>query len=237
MTKSETPEATDTTSFDTAPEITEPTKQLYRSILEHNNPKKPERKKEEPTIEINVMAGGSTDITMTDATAKTSELKLSPPKAFTGKRDELNNFLQDVYLYLEVNDEIYNNNKKKIAYVLSFMNDGDVKSWKGQFLSDARKDSGLNLGTWDQFKKDLKAAFQPFDAPGDALEQLTSLKMGNSLIEDHIAHYKILLAKSKVPETSPSAIDYFRRTLNVPLQRKILELPTQPKNLTGAGTL
>ena len=233
-------EVTDTTSYDTAPEITEPTERLYRSILEHNNSKKPERK--EPTIEINTMTSEerilestffpTRDVEMKDGTPKPNELKLSPPKPFTGKRDELDSFLQDVYLYLEVNSSIYDNDKKKIAYVLSFMNDGDAKAWKGQFLNDAMKDSGLNLGTWGQFKIDLKKAFQPFDAPGDALEELTNLKMNNSSIEDHIAHFKILLAKSKVPETSPSAIDYFRRTLNVPLQRKILELPVQPKDLT-----
>jgi hypothetical protein len=41
---------------------------------------------------------------------------------------------------------------------------------------------------------DLKAAFQPYDAPGDALEELTELKMGNTTIEDHIAKYKIILS-------------------------------------------
>jgi hypothetical protein len=89
----------------------------------------------------------------------------------------------------------------------------------------------MDLGTWTQFLIDLKAAFQPYDTSGDALEELTMLKMGNTSIEDHIAKYKILLARSGVPDTSPSAIDYFRKTLNIPLQRKLLELPTPPINL------
>jgi hypothetical protein len=80
---------------------------------------------------------------------KTQELKLNQPKAFSGKRDELTEFVQDVQLYLAVNDDVYNTDKKKIAFVLSFMSEGDVKSWNGQFLQHANKPTGLdlNMGT------------------------------------------------------------------------------------------
>ena len=68
--------------------------------------------------------------------------------------------------------------------MLSFMNSGDAKSWKAQFLRSSTKDDGLNLGTWPDFLKGIKKAFKPYDAPGDTLEELITLKMGNSLIED-----------------------------------------------------
>jgi hypothetical protein len=162
---------------------------------------------------------------------KAQELKLNQPKIFDGKRGNLDDFIQDIQLYLAINDDVYDSDKKKIAYALSFMSEGDAKSWKGQFVRNASTPAGMDLGTWVQFLIDLKAAFQPYDASGDALEELTTLKMGNTSIEDHIAKYKILLVKSGVQDTSPSAIDYFRKTLNVPLQRKIMELPTPPTNL------
>jgi len=172
------------------------------------------------------------DVDMKDGTTKPTELKLSPPKTFSGKRDEYDRFLQDILLYLKLNDEVYNTNKKKIAYTLSFMNEGDAESWKGQFLLNARKPSGLDLGTWDEFKKNLTAAFKPYDTPGDALKKITALRMGNNSIEDHIAKYKILLSKAGVDTGSPSAIDYFRKSLNIPLQKNLLNLPTPPKDLT-----
>ena len=68
--------------------------------------------------------------------------------------------------------------------MLSFMNSGDAKSWKAQFLQNSTKDDGLNLGTWPDFLKEIKKAFEPYDALGDALEELIALKMGNSSIED-----------------------------------------------------
>ena len=74
-------------------------------------------------------------------------------------------------------------------------------------------------------------AFQPYDAPGDALEHITNMKMGNNTIEDHTARFRTLLEKSGVPKNSPLAIDYYQKTLNVPLQKRILELPVMPKRL------
>lgn len=172
------------------------------------------------------------DVEMKDAPPiKPTELKINPPKPFTGKREEFDRFLQDVNLYLELNDEMYNTDKKKIAYALSFMNEGDADSWKGQFLTSARTDSKLELGTWEKFEADLTEAFKPYDAPGDALEKITTLRMGTNSIEDHIARYKVLLTKAGVKDDSPSAIDYFRRSLNVPLQKNLLNLPTPPKDL------
>ena len=68
---------------------------------------------------------------------KTSELKLNQPKPFTGKQTEFDDFLQDIKSYLDINEDIYNTDKKKIGYALLFMNEGDAKSWKGQFIQNA----------------------------------------------------------------------------------------------------
>ena len=106
---------------------------------------------------------------------KPIELKINPPKPFFRKRDEFDKFLQDVTLYLELNDEIYNSDKKKIAYTLSFMNDGDAASWKSQYLTEAKTPTGLNLTGWTQFQTNLQTAFKPYDAPGDALEKINAL--------------------------------------------------------------
>jgi hypothetical protein len=146
----------------------------------------------------------------------------------------LDNFIQDILLYLSVNEDIYDNDKKKIGYTLTFMDQGDAKSWKTGFLQSTTTQTGLNLRTWGDFLTKIKEDFKTYNAPGDALEELVALKMGNNSIEDHIARFRILLKKSQVPEDSPSATDYFKKTLNIPLQKKkkLLDLPTPPKNLS-----
>ena len=57
------------------------------------------------------------------------------------------------------------------------------------------------------------------------------MNMGNNTIENHTARFQTLLEKSGVSKDSLSAIDYYQKTLNVPLQKKILELPVTPKTL------
>ena len=90
-----------------------------------------------------------------------------------------------------------------------FVNRGDAKFWKGQFIWNAQGPTRLDLRTWTQFVKELSNAFQPYNAPRDALEHLTNMKMGTNTIEDHTAQFRTLLEKSGVSKNSPSAIDYY----------------------------
>ena len=155
-------------------------------------------------------------------THRPTKLKLVAPKPFTGNREDLNGFLLNLNLYLTVNREIYDDSFKKIGYALSFMTTGDAKSWKDQYLEESNKGEYLDLGIWSEFTKALRESFKPYDAPGDAMEKIINLKKGDTMVEDHIAKYKTLLRKVKIPEDSLPAIDYFMRALPTPLQRDLL---------------
>ena len=96
----------------------------------------------------------STEQMIIDSEKKSSELKLNQPKPFTGKQTKFDGFSQDVKLYLDINEDIYNTDKKKIGYASSFMNEDDAKSWKGQFIRNVQGPTGLDLGTWTQFVKE-----------------------------------------------------------------------------------
>ena len=66
----------------------------------------------------------------TNKMAKTTPIakktELNPPKIFTGKRTNLQRFLQDILVFLMINKEHYNTDDKKIAFIMSFMTDGDA---------------------------------------------------------------------------------------------------------------
>ena len=168
---------------------------------------------------------------LNEETTKVSEIKLNQPKPFNGKQEDLKKFLQDTNLYLLVNSKVYDTDIKKIVFTLSFMNKGDVASWKEQLLEDAMAISPFNLGTWAQFKTNLTDMFKPYDAPGDAREEMKTIRMGNSTIEEHIAWFKMLVTMLDLKDKSPVVVDYFRESLSIPLQRKILNLENLPKTL------
>ena len=50
-------------------------------------------------------------------------------------------------------------------------------------------------------------------------------------IEDHVTKFKILLADSRVTEDSPAALDYFQKSIRVPLLKKILDRDNVPETL------
>jgi zinc knuckle protein len=55
--------------------------------------------------------------------------------------------------------------------------------------------------------------------------------MKDNSIEEHNAKFKMLVTKSGLDSTSPAVIDYYRESLNIPLQRRILSLENPPKTL------
>ena len=61
--------------------------------------------------------------------------KLKTPTPFSGKREDLQKFLQEVKIYFLANSEIYTSDLDKVLFVLSYMTEGDANSWKEEFLS------------------------------------------------------------------------------------------------------
>jgi len=142
-----------------------------------------------------------------------------------------------VIVYLAINKEIYDNNDKKIAFAISFMNDGDAGAWKEEFL--ARKiaianaaDDDVTFGSWTAFRTALNDSFKPFDAPGDALSEIRHLKMGqDASIDEHVAKFKILVSQTELGD-SAALVDFFRETLPTGLQRQILTTEHPPTTLS-----
>jgi hypothetical protein len=63
-------------------------------------------------------------ITMAQLTNRPKELNLNKPEAFDGNQNNFKDFLQTVEVYMDVNHETYNNDLRKIAFVLLFMTAG-----------------------------------------------------------------------------------------------------------------
>ena len=60
---------------------------------------------------------------------KNRSVKLNLPKAFDGSRDKFRKFLQTAKIYLGINKKVYDDNLKKIGFILSFMTEGQAEAW------------------------------------------------------------------------------------------------------------
>jgi hypothetical protein len=103
-----------------------------------------------------------TIITTTKASGK---IKLDPLTPFNGKQNEFILFMQDVYIYLKVNWYLYDNDDKKISFILSYLSGGDAAIWKQQFIQTKieehkqEKTKEPNRGTYKDFVDALQKTF------------------------------------------------------------------------------
>ena len=100
--------------------------------------------------------------------------KLKTPTPYSGKREELRKFLQEVKIYLLANKSSYPENLDKILFVLSYMSEGDTNSWKEEYIDSieqkaAQDNAALNFGDYNTFITKLTNNFSPYDAPKDAI--------------------------------------------------------------------
>jgi hypothetical protein len=83
------------------------------------------------------------------------------------------------------------------------------------------------------FRKELIEALSMFNSVGNALDKLWALRIKkNNSIDEHIAKFKMLVAKSKIDTTNPLTIKLFKETLpwGLTLQLMKLEIPFKTIN-------
>ena len=94
-------------------------------------------------------------------------------------------------MYIQINDEIYNSNKKKIIFALSYMKEETAAPWKQNFWEMEKLNDRITPWTWKRFKDTLKASFAPPDRPGEALTLLITERQGLKTADEFIVEFKI----------------------------------------------
>ena len=56
------------------------------------------------------------------------EIQINNPTEFDGNQEHLNSLLEDCHLYLALNSKIYNQDDKKIMFILLYMTKGIAKA-------------------------------------------------------------------------------------------------------------
>ena len=102
----------------------------------------------------------------------------------------------EVEMYMEINEEVYNTDMKKIIFTLSYMKEGMAGPWKHSYWSNAIATN--NMGSWDYFKRVLKESFSAFDKPGDAIIKMETETMTGMTADQYIEQFKIWAAESEV---------------------------------------
>jgi Ty3 transposon capsid-like protein/Zinc knuckle len=166
----------------------------------------------------------------------TNKVKLNPPTPFDGKRNNFLIFMQDIYVYLKVNRHIYNDDDKKISFILSYLTGGDASIWKQQFIQskieemERERRQEPDWGSYDDFIAALKTMFAAYDEPGEALEEMKKLRLNEGSITEHISQFKLLAYQAGMRDSS-ALMDLFHKTLPWALQRPIITSKHPPRTI------
>ena len=165
-----------------------------------------------------------------DSKNGTKELRINYPTEFYGNRDNLENFLQDCQLYLAINKEVSNTNTKKIIFVLSFLKKGTALTWKESWAQEKLATTTPDLGTFTDFKNELKKAFSAADTEGDARAKLRQLRQGKNPVDEYVAEFRILAGKAKMKDDK-ALTEYFMEGINTGILQKIFASETLPTTI------
>jgi Zinc knuckle len=162
--------------------------------------------------------------------------KLTP---FTGDQTKIRRFLQDCLGYLDMNQSIYNTNRLKIGFILSYMNDGEAANWKEYYL-DSLEDpnTGMpNFPTPVMFLADIQKAFRAADQVQDAVNRLEMLRQGKKTAKELNTEFLQIVGQAGMDRKTPSdhlhLIGYYRKVLEPRLSHKILFSDDVPKMIDG----
>jgi hypothetical protein len=135
--------------------------------------------------------------------------------------------MQDVFVYLKVNQLIYDNDEKKISFILSYLAGEDAAVWKQQFIQaeiEESLESNTNEPDWGNYKvfvEALKKTFQPYNEPAEALEDIKKLHLGDGSITEHNSKFRLLVSQTGMKDSS-ALTDLYRETLPWGLQSPII---------------
>ncbi|PPQ95141.1 hypothetical protein CVT25_011367 [Psilocybe cyanescens] len=104
---------------------------------------------------------------------------------------------------MDINDDVYNTDKKKIAFILSFCMEGGVKLWKEQYLTSRTRGTSPNQTIeWDTlgtFLENFHNAFTPVDKTRSAMNNIKRLRQKtDERVEDIINQFKFLVGQANL---------------------------------------
>ena len=113
------------------------------------------------------------------------DLKLAEQKPFSGRSEDLEDFINDCELMFSVKSDVFDEqNPRKIAYALQLMKTGNAALWKKQYIQDNFTENRTLVDSWSDFKRKLRDAFKDIGRAEDAMKWLATAKQGSKSIEE-----------------------------------------------------
>ncbi len=168
---------------------------------------------------------------MPAAPGSDSRIDVAKPPVFSGKMEEVDAFIAGCQLYIQLKMR-GKDDMDKIYWVLSYMQAGYAQDWRENMLAkyedfmDENKPETVD-GLFQLIRKD----FGDLDEVATKIGKLRTMNQNKLTCDEHVQHFK-KTARGTGYE-GRALIEEFKRSLNAPLRKRILEGDTTPTTILG----
>jgi hypothetical protein len=148
---------------------------------------------------------------------KTRKVRVAAPNSFSGAAEEVDGFLSACWLNFQ-NDTVYDTDRAKITFVLSYMKEGSAAIWADNVVKAMRNGEGTgSYTTYKTFEDDVIANFKGGAQVEEAQSKIERLVQGTGTAT---AYFTLLDALNKTAGYDDTTMI---RLLKVGLNRQVVQ--------------
>ena len=170
----------------------------------------------------------------TSSSSRINEICIGCPDEYDGKAETAQAWLDSVCLYLLINQALYHNDNRKIAYALSYMKKGSTAMWAE--VCSQQGFANQSFGTFVAFDTDFEKAFGNANIQQEAMNCLatTHITAGEQL-QEYINQLKLNVIHAKYDEIKDTAtlISYFLTGIPVRIMQRVQAMDNVPTTIAG----
>ena len=170
----------------------------------------------------------------TFSSSRITKIHIGCPDEYNGKAETAQAWLDSVCLYLLINQALYHDDDRKIAYTLSYMKKGSAAMWAE--VCHQQGFANQSFGTFIAFETDFKKAFGNANFQQEAMTWLatTCITTGEQL-QEYTNQFKLNVVHAKYDENKDATtlISYFSTGISVRIMQHIQAMDTIPTTIAS----
>ena len=170
----------------------------------------------------------------TSSSLRITKIHIRCPDEYDGKAETAQAWLDSVHLYLLINQALYHDNNRKIAYALSYMKKGSTATWAEVHCQQGF--ANQSFGTFVAFKTDFEKAFGNANIQQEAMNWLATTRIATGeQLQEYINQFKLNIMHTEYNEIKDAAtlISYFLTGIPIGIIQRVQAMDNIPTTIAG----
>jgi len=188
----------------------------------------PSSPQQQPLLHPSLFALAQDQSTSISSSSRIKEPKIANPLPFSGKRNDMESFINGCCLYMNSRKSEFPDEDAKIYWILSYMQTGSAKTWRDYVVALMYKGQQL-FSTSDKLLKKIDRKFGDTDKRTTQSLKIRTIQQEDRLVDKHVQEFEKAALEAGY-EGYPLVVE-FKCSLNADLWRRLTELWPMPMTI------